>query len=830
METNGSKTRKPLWRRLLLIVGLLLVVALVALFLLGRSIDRKIDASLATLDGEVSIPGLSAPVTIERDALGIPTVRAQSWNDLIRAQGFLHAQDRYFQMDLQRRSGGGELAEVIAAAVGRDRRARFHRFRTRAEELVRIGSPSAKRTLSAYTEGVNSGLESLGAPPPEYVALRQDPAPWSHEDATLVLASMFFVLQDDYGVEERRYSLVREAVGQELFDFVTPKGTRFDAAIDGTMFDPVPTPTAEQVDIRSMQPWQDWFEEQKAEEEEKVAFLDSEHDEFAIHLGSNSWAVAGSHSASGEAIVANDMHLGLDVPHIWYRMVLIWPDEETGEERRAVGVTLPGTPGLVAGSNGDITWGFTNSYGDWVDVIELELDPQNPERYLTPDGYREFETYTEEIKLAGGESEALEIRETIWGPVIPEPEQDEDAEEDENPEPLMAVKWVAHDLEAINLRSLDLLKKRTLEEAMTQANLCGIPAQNFVVADRSGRIGWTIMGRIPRREGHDGRFRGSWADGTRRWNGFLEPSEYPRVVDPESGYLWTANARIIGGEPAEVLGNQGFALGARQLQIRDDLLALESPDEGAILEVGLDDRALFLEWWKELLLATLEAGESTEGRDELARVLRENWTGRASIDSAAYRLVRFFRIRTAVAVMEPLVGPAEIGALFHSQYEEPVRRLIEERPLHLLHPDFENWDALLLDVIDKVIEEVREDGDTLAGLTWGKRNTLAMTHHFSGQVPQQLLDWLKLDLDMPAEPLPGDSHMPRVQGASSGASERFAITPGREDRALFHMPGGQSGHPRSPFYRTDHQAWVDGARSPLLPGATLHTLTLVPKE
>jgi penicillin amidase len=309
--------------------------------------------------------------------------------------------------------------------------------------------------------------------------------------------------------------------------------------------------------------------------------------------GSNNWAVAGAFTADGGALVANDMHLGLQVPNIWYRAALSWPD--AAGERRLAGVTLPGTPTLVAGSTGVVAWGFTNTMGDWNDVVVIEVDPADAGIYRTPDGPRRFEPVTETIAVKGAAAATLDVIGTIWGPIIGR---------DHRGRPL-ALRWVAHDPEAVNLELWRIESARTVDEALTIAAGVGIPAQNLVVADRSGRIAWGVMGRIPRRAGFDGRLPGSWADGTRRWDGWLEPAEYPRLVDPPSGRLWTANARVVDGAALALIGDDGYDLGARAGQIRDGLMAIERATVADMLRVQLDDRALFLERWRTLLAGIL---------------------------------------------------------------------------------------------------------------------------------------------------------------------------------------------------------------------------------
>jgi penicillin amidase len=315
-----------------------------------------------------------------------------------------------------------------------------------------------------------------------------------------------------------------------------------------------------------------------------------------------------------------------------------------------------------------------------------------------------------------------------------------------------------------------------------------------------------------------------------QWLGFLRADEYPRLADPADGLLWTANARTADGAWLDQIGNGGYYLGVRATMIRERLGALERPGERDMLAIQLDDRAVFLERWRDLLLRTLTPATTTAHpqRAEFRRLVETSWTGRASIDSVGYRLVRGFRAELLNQTYRALTAPCRaadeefsFGSI--TQAEGALWRLVTERPPHLLDPRFAGWDEQLLAAVDAVILTLTADGRELAGRTWGERNRAAIRHPLSLAVPL-LSRWL----DMPADQLPGDGFTPRAQGPGYGASERMAVSPGREQDGYFHMPGGQSGHPLSPYYRAGHQAWVNGEPTPFLPGPAAHTLTLRP--
>jgi penicillin G amidase len=348
------------------------------------------------------------------------------------------------------------------------------------------------------------------------------------------------------------------------------------------------------------------------------------------------------------------------------------------------------------------------------------------------------------------------------------------------------------------------------------------------VGDRTGRIGWTLMGRLPRRIGLSGRLPASWADGTACWDGWLSAEEYPVVFDPPDGRLWTANNRVVGSESYLAAGPWLTDLGARAKQIREDLELFQSAGPKDMLAVQLDDRAVFLERWRDLLLNTLSL-PSLSGKAEAAEAQEwvRDWGGRAAIDSVGYRLVRGFRNSTLELLLEPITERCRaIQPEFrHSSplVEQPAWTLLTERPGNLLNGRFQDYDQLLAAAVESMLQSLVEQGLKPSQARWGDRNRVAIRHPLSKGLPL-LGRWF----DIPAQPLPGDSHMPRVQGPADGASQRLAVSPGHEDMGIFHMPGGQSGHFLSPYYRAGHEAWANGDPAPFLPGEPRHRLTLTP--
>jgi penicillin amidase len=533
--------------------------------------------------------------------------------------------------------------------------------------------------------------------------------------------------------------------------------------------------------------------------------------------GSNSFAVAGRLTATGAAIVANDEHLAIRMPNIWYRARLI-ETSPVGTSLDITGTTLPGLPFIVAGSNTHVAWGFTNSYVATGDAILLDPAPGDPAAYLTPQGPKPLQIVTDEICIAHAACRDFTIEETIWGPVVA---RDGDGRR-------IVWHWLAEQEGAIDFTGEDAMEHaRTVREALDAARHLGLPDQNLVVGDQDGHIAWSIAGKVPRRIGLEDGVPQSWADGTRGWRGLLAPSDIPEIVDPPDGRLWTANNRIVGGEALARLGDSGYDQGDRARQIRDDLRARDHFDEADLLAIQLDDRAVALAPWRQLLLAALDAHRA-EPRFAALRPAVEDWGGRAEPGSVGYRLVREFEIQAVrllyAGYTAPAAGAADRRQMIPHTGTAVAERLLTERPANLAPAAYKGWDEVTLAVLDQILGTIRdESGGDPARFTWGARNHAGIHHPLGAAIP--LLGRLT---DPSDQPMAGDSMMPRVIGPGFGASERFVVSPGHEANGIYEMPGGQAGDPLSPYYLAGHEDWVEGRPSPFLPGAPRWRLVLDP--
>lgn len=823
-EPQESAAAKPaprsalrwLWRGLL---GLLVIAALVPL-----SLWLYLRGSLAQLDGTVRASGLQGEVRLTRDALGIPTISGGDRGDLAYVTGFLHGQERYFQMDLLRRVAAGELSALFGKLALRvDRDHRLHRFRARAAAGLAQLDATDRAILDRYVAGVNDGRSALTTRPFEYAVLGLTPQPWQAVDTVLAAFAMYFDLQGNLAGRELARGWIRERTTAEQLAFLLPGASRWDAPLDAAEIPEPPIAIPESAPA--------WFTAPRPSRAMQATWQPSPVDtlrpppELRSAVGSNNWAVAGSRSTTGGAIVANDMHLGIRLPHVWFRASIERVGGD-GSRRRTTGVMLPGTPVIAAGSNGRVAWGFTNSYGDYLDLITLERDPQNPLRFKTPSGWETATAHSETLQVKGAADESMTVLETSLGPVWSVGGR------------AYAVHWIAHDPGAVNLRLLSLELADDLAAAQAVANTVGMPAQNFVAGDAAGHIGWTIAGPLPNRSAAPGAtFPLSADQGALTFIGRRAPADYPRVVDPPAGQVWTANSRQLAGPSYATLGDGGADLGARAQQIRDDLSALSTApggkaNEAAVYGISLDDRALFLSTFRDRALRTLDAAALAQdpNRAEFRRLLEQSWDGHASPQSVGYRLARGY----LYGMYEIFFGglDAELGQLVPGldfdtaspRWPYVIARLIDEKPAGWLPAGYSDFRQVELAAIDHSIAKLTAGGKPLSAATWGAHNTSRFVHPFAAQIP-----FAKRWLAAPAEPQAGDENMPHVSYPTGGQSERMTVSPGHEESGIMNVPGGQSGHPLSPYFLAGHAAWMRGEPTPFLPGPTQHTLVFSPR-
>ncbi len=778
-------------------LGLWVLLAAVALCAFG--LWWLLRGSLPQLDGNTALVGLAAPVSIARDADGTVTIDALSETDALRALGYVHAQERYFEMDLMRRSAAGELSALVGpAALEVDRQHRLHRLRARVQREMATIAGEQRAQLDAYVEGVNAGLAALRVRPWPYLLLRESPQPWRAEDTALAGMAMYFDLQGGEDASELALWRMQPHVPPALFALLTHDGSRWDAPLEGTARGDAVLPGPQQVNLRAL-PF------------EHVASVTTDARDTP---GSNNFAVSGALTADGRAIVANDMHLTLRVPNIWFRARLRYPDPAApGGKVDVQGVTLPGLPLVVVGSNGHIAWGFTNSYIDTMDW-KLETPCTEPAAGRCAPITR----HDERIDVAHGDPVTMQVQETAWGPVV---HHEADGR-------VLSLRWTAQLPGAINLGLTRFAQAGDLDAALVIAQDVALPTQNLMLVDRDGKIAWRLLGPIPQRAASctlSASVEDPQIEDCPPWP--LSTHDNPLLRSPQRDRMWTANSRVVDGKNLRRVGDGGYVMGARAAQIRNDLQRKTRFNERDLLAIQLDDHAMLLAHWHALLMQVARDADTPALKSLAASA--HKWEGRASVDSVSYRLVRNWRLAVNQRIAEGLTAPARaaLGKDFVMpdlpQLEGVAWPLVNQRPAHLLPRKFTSWNALFEDAAVEVRDALKPLGP-LPLRTWGEQNTAAICHPLAGAIPLIGKRWLC----MPAQPLAGDGNMPRVVRPDFGASERMVVAPGHEAAGYFHMPGGQSGNPLSPFWGAGHEAWVNGTPTPFLPGATRYVLHLEP--
>ncbi|MEP6633501.1 MAG: penicillin acylase family protein [Luteimonas sp.] len=775
--------------------------------------------SLPALHGRLALPGLTSSVSVARDALGTVTIDAANETDAMRALGYVHAQERFFEMDLMRRSAAGELAELFGPiAVDTDKRRRVHRMRARVNSDLEAIAGDKRIQLQAYTDGVNAGLSALRTRPWAYFLLRQRPKPWLLADSVLTGYAMYFDLQDSSDAHELALWRMQPHLPAALFELLMRDGTRWDAPLMGSVRGDAVLPTENQLDLRKL----------PAPKFDALPALANLTLPDGPEIGSNNFAVSGALTHDGRAIVADDMHLNLRAPNIWFRARLRYPDTRApGGKVDVSGFTLPGLPLMIVGSNTHVAWAFTNSYvdtADWMRITPCAVD------LAAGAPCTRVVRHSETIAVAGHPSTKFDVEDTAWGPIL---QRDTDSS-------ALALRWNAQLPGSIGFDIADLNTAGDLDRALAIADRVAIPTQNAVIGDAGGHIAWRLLGPLAQRSGgcsaehlvEDNTSAipaqvqsPALSQPCNAWN--IRSDRSPTFKNPPSGRLWTANNRVVDGATLQRVGDAGYGLGARAKQIRDDLFAKAQFNERDLLAVQLDDRALFLQRWWHLLRE--EAGR--EGSPALRELFHASasWPARASADSVSYRIVRSWRLAVHARIAEGLVAPARAAMGNHfempalPQLEGVAWPLVTQRPAHLLSRRFATWDALFEDAAMEVRDELAKQGP-LVDRTWGERNTAAICHPLARAIP--LLG--KRLLCMPPDQLAGDSNMPRVTAPAFGASERMVVAPGHEADGIIEMPGGQSGNPLSPFWGAGHDDWVHGRPTPFLPGKTRYTMTLTP--
>ncbi|MBI3132677.1 MAG: penicillin acylase family protein [Acidobacteria bacterium] len=738
------RARVALW-----VSGILLLVALVPVWAWWQ-VRRQVP------DFEVPhLAGLKGIVEVRVDSRGVPTIMAQELLDAIRVQGYLMARERMFQMELQRRAAGGELAEIAgAAALPLDRIHRTYGFAQVAEAAVAQLSREDGEALEALSEGVNAFITSHeGRWGLEFRLMGFKPRPWTPADSLRTLLLMHEDLSTSWKSELMVGRLAK--LPPATRDFLMPRIVEGDGPIwpdakpeppsTGSLMAAPPPAVADSPELR--------LKRKAALEDPPFALpLGGGLGRRADGIGSNAWAVSGRKTTTGKALLANDPHLGLQAPNLWYPMRI-----QLGG-RYVQGVSIPGLPGIVIGHNDRIAWGFTNL---GTDVQDLFLEKPTKVR-------------RERIKVKDGEDEWLEVQEGPHGPQI--------AEEH-------SLRWTALDPANLNVPTQHLFASDWATFNAGFDRFRG-PAQNVVYADRDGHVGWRATGLIPiRRAGDDGSMPRRGDDPANDWRGCLPTSLLPRVLDPASGFVVTANNRTVGSSFPNPVATE-WASPSRARRIREQLERSRDLDRAAMDllqrdEVSFSHREL-MEAWRPYLPEEMKS-----------RFL--GWDGMASVEGTLFPEAVALNKALRLALVHKLLAGTSVEAAEFSWYNSEAMLLAALRA----HP--ETWRRAGFGDKETFLREVIEEARKTPVKPWGETNQVRMRHPLGRG--GALLSWL---FDPPKAPLGGSTRSVRVTAPAFGQSMRMVVDWSEPDATTLVLPLGASGHLASPNRLDQFQDWLKG--------------------
>ncbi len=751
-------------------------------------------------EGAIELEGLEGRVRVRRDRWGVPHIEADHAGDLWFAEGFVHGQDRLWQMDFYRRVVSGRLAEFAGPeGLPVDRLLRTLGIRRTAErEAAQLG-PELRALMERFCAGVNAAAASAKAMPFEMQLLRLGRfEPWRPADILSLGKLLAFGLATNWERELLRADMVR-ALGPEL-----------TAKLDPTY--PADSP------IVTQEPWTG----DGLAIAEQIDAVRRSLGLAAEAGGSNNWAVSGARSATGSPLIAGDPHMPPSMPAIWYQVGLAHGD------RVVRGASMPGMPGVYMGQNNDVCWTFTNVMPDVQDLFIERVEGDN---YLFEDEWRPLETVREEIAVKGrAEPDVLEVRSTHHGPIVNEALGADEAEP-------LALRWLTLDEPTAFAGMFELHSIESGPELVAALAGHTAPASNLIWADRHGSIGYKLIGRLPLRKGDCPDLPKPGWTGEFEWIGTIPYEELPETVDPESGLLVTANNRIVGDDYPHHITSEWYD-GVRAQRIEDLLRAKDEHDIESFEEMQSDNLSILgLEAARRL--GRLQPGTQRE-RSALERL--RSWDGRLDLDSVAGTIYQAFLLRLAREVARAVIGDRDLCERwldradngFTSHVTSPWRwhshlmKLWEEGDEELIGRP---WDDLVLEALAGALDDLTDRfGTDPEAWRWGHVHKMEFPHPLGGANPllRKLLN-RRLEAGGAQETVSQIAYDPNDPYRAVWApSWRMVADPTDPDRSRWQMFTGQSGHPASPHYDDLQPDWLrgphpaDGRRGPLAragPGA-----------
>jgi len=818
VSSDRRATRWPRWVGACLL-GLFVVLVGGALW--AYAIARS---ALPQLDGSLLAPGLQQKVVVTRDAHGVPTIDAASLRDLFFAQGYVTAQDRLWQMDIMRRFASGRLAEVVGRdGLDHDKQQRILGIPQVAHRSAAALSSRDREYFEAYARGVNASIEhSRLHLPLEFRLLHYSPESWTVDDCFAVGAE----LAQELNHGRYRYALLREqfqaAIGARLTADLFVNGSRHDHP-PGLETTDLPAPPAH--------PAEDDDEDMDADPEPVAratapivnppsgnAIIDA----YEPAPGSNNWAVSGAHTVSGKPMLSNDMHLGHQMPNLWYEAHL------RSGSFDVVGVTLPGMPFVVVGHNQSIAWGFTNVEPT---VQDLYIESFNAaDQYQTAQGFLAPEHHVENIRVKGAPDVSVEISVTRHGPIITSLIPGETRQ--------LALRWTLYD--SFTDPFFDLDAAQNWAQFRQAAALLHSPGQNMMYADVDGHVGYQATGQYPIRKAGDGSVPVPGNDDAHEWTGWVPFEKLPSVFDPPSGVLATANGRITPDKYPYAISTMWDAPW-RTNRIYRVLNSGKKLTPADMLALEIDVDSAFDHACAEHFVQALDNVPGLSERARKARDLLRDWDGRLNADSPAATIeIRTRRELTRLLLQSQLDARGKTisvnGApLTWESYRWGMssiwlENVLTQQQKRWLPAKYATFDQLLAAAVEAAVAEPEAPAD-LMSWTWGKTSPLEIRHLVLSKVPL-IGGWTGPGL----HPQSGGSFTVKQTGRTFGPSERFTADLSNLDQSTLNTVTGQGGNFLSPHYMDQWEGWSEGYTFPLpfskeaVQRARKHELVLEPER
>lgn len=789
------------------ILRIVVWIGAIVVIVAGTAIWLFVYRPLPQLDGSVVVTGLKSQVTVERDNWGVPHIRAGSVEDLAEAQGYVLAQDRLWQMDLLRRAARGQLSEVLGpVTLGIDKDFRVLNFSRAAERDWGMMRPEVRSVLEAYARGINLFIvQHANRLPIEFSLLKYKPQPWQPTDSLVIGCYMYRTLADTRAVEMGR-AIVTAKVGPELAKDLYSQEASMDHFVVGDPNAPKDAhANAERDDQDDDDDEMDPEDVLKTERELYSSPVDRDEPdltsalavavrdwieesqrEIRSSLGSNNWVVSGEHTASGRPLLANDMHLELQLPPIWYEAHLTAPGWNVK------GFALPGAPMVVAGHNDRIAWGFTNNGADVLDLYIETFNATNPDEYLVNGQWKKADVYDELIKVKGAADEHLRLVVTRHGPVVHQ-------EGDKG----YAMRWTVLEPGALCNFYNWLGKAQNWGEFREIMKGVWGPGQNVVYADVDGNIGYILGVHVPVRKNGHGEVPEPGDTDEYEWTGYIPFEQLPQVFNPESGLIVTANARVVGPNYKPYLTDHWEEpyRTARIYDLLHDKRGLRPED---MLKVQTDIYSYPHLFLAEQLVAAAKVAPPKDQRAKTLIQEARNWNGMADANLSVVSFLNEAIYSALQLILEPHLGK-DI-----SQYKWRkvafLQRVLTERPAGWLPAKYKNYDELLSGAADMSVKRLEErtkraDPDDWE---WKRFNYLDMLHPIARD------GILKKLLSITNQPQSGTEWSPRAASRHHGPSERFVADLANWDNSIMLITGGESGQPGSEHYRDQFSYWFEG--------------------